>query len=216
MIPDHPDLSLEKRLWDQGFDLIGGVDEAGRGALAGPVAAAIVILPPEPGISTTLAGALDSKQMTAVARSRLADRVKKIALAYHVGFASPKEIDKIGILPATKLAANRAIMKIIEKPTYLMLDYLLLDDIQVPQVSLIKGDARSLTIAAASILAKTARDSLMKKIGLELPEFGFEAHKGYGTIKHRQAIDAHGATQHHRLTFSPFKQEWAQLDLFTK
>lgn len=208
MIPAFPDLSLEKQLWDQGYDRIGGVDEAGRGALAGPVAAAVVILPPDTGVASALEGVLDSKQMTAAARLKLAARIKKIALDYHVGFADPQEIDRVGILPATKLAAYRAIKLLEMEPAYLLLDYLLLDDLNIPQVSLIKGDARSMSIAAASIMAKTARDSLMQNLGSECPEYGFEAHKGYGTFRHKQAIDEFGATEYHRMTFSPFKKEW--------
>ena len=200
-IPKYPDLKIEKRLWKKGFQYLGGIDEAGRGALAGPVSAAVVILPNIPELTRVLAGVRDSKQMTVNQRNLFEPRIKELSLAWGVGFASPAEFDEIGILPATKLAAKRAVDSLSLSPDYLITDYLSLPEIDLPQEKFIKGDMRSLTIAAASVLAKTARDAKMRELHEEYPAYGFAQHKGYGTKKHRSAIQKRGKSAVHRQSF---------------
>jgi len=200
-LPKYPDLKIEKRLWSKGYRYLGGIDEAGRGALAGAVASAVVILPNIPELARVLAGVRDSKEMTQPQREAFEPRIKEVALAWAVGFASPAEIDQIGILPATKLAAKRAIDSLSLAPDYLITDYLSLPDINIPQEKFIKGDMRSLTIAAASVLAKTARDAEMRLLDKEYPKYGFAQHKGYGTRQHRETIQKRGKSLVHRQSF---------------
>jgi ribonuclease HII len=200
--PDFPDLKFERSLWKKGLRWIGGIDEAGRGAWAGPVSAAVVILPPNPSLARTLSGVRDSKQMTPLQREAWALRIKEIALAWSVGFASAEEIDTIGILPATKLAATRAIESLSLSPDYLITDYLIFPEIPPPQTALVKGDRRSLSIAAASVLAKTARDALMRELDGKYPGYGFARHKGYGTPQHRAALAQWGMCPIHRKSFN--------------
>jgi len=201
-LPPRPDLNLERLLWKASLRWIGGVDEAGRGALAGPVAAALVVLTPHLHLSRTLAGVRDSKQMTPPQREIWAARIKEVALAWGVGFASAEEIDVLGIVPATRLAATRALESLSITPEYLITDYLLLSEIPLPQIALVKGDRRSLTIAAASVLAKTARDALMQGMDAQYPGYGFARHKGYGTPQHREALRRMGICAIHRRSFS--------------
>jgi ribonuclease HII len=200
LLPDEPDLSFEISLWEAGIETIAGIDEAGRGPLAGPVAAAALVLPPflEP---TTLAGVRDSKQMTRLQREASLASIRQAAIAWGIGFASVLEIDTLGILPATRLASQRAIEALSIPPEHLLLDCLFLPEISSPQTSLVKGDCRSLSIAAASVLAKTARDALMGAFDVEFPGYGFAVHKGYGTIAHRAAIQRRGPCAFHRKTF---------------
>ena len=200
-LPKFPDLKIEKRLWEKGSLQIGGIDEAGRGALAGPVAAAVVILPNIPKLTQILAGVRDSKQMTALQRERFEPLIKEASLSWSVGFASPAEIDQIGILPATRLAARRAVESLSLIPDYLITDYLDLPDIEVPQEKFVKGDMRSLTIAAASVLAKTARDAQMRILDEQFPGYTLSRHKGYGTRLHRKAIQKLGKSRIHRQSF---------------
>ena len=200
--PLFPTLEFEQALWKGGFRHIAGIDEAGRGALAGPVSAAAVILPNTPHLARTLRGVRDSKQMTPLARESWAPRIKEIALAWGVGFASAEEIDMLGIVPATKLAATRAIVSLYLKPDYLITDYLIFPEIPLPQTALVKGDRRSLSVAAASVLAKTARDARMRELDLEYPGYGFARHKGYGTPQHRAAIGRSGLCAIHRQSFN--------------
>ena len=206
-LPDCPDLTFEAALWAKGHRFIAGVDEAGRGALAGPVAAGAVVLPFNvPDLSNQLDGVNDSKLMTPEDREEKAAIIKGIALGWGVGYASSKEIDNLGILPATYLAAERALAKIEIKLEHILLDYILLPGNGIPQTPLIKGDARSLSIAAASILAKTERDAVMVKMADDIPGYHFASNKGYGTEVHRQAIEALGPCEQHRKTFSPVKE----------
>ena len=198
----YPDLKIEKRLWKKGYKNLGGIDEAGRGALAGDVVAAVVILPNQAKLTRILAGVRDSKQMTVNQRNRFEPLIKEIAISWGIGFASPAEIDEIGILPATRLAALRAVESLSLTPDYLITDYLKLPDINIPQEKFIKGDMRSLTIASASVLAKTARDATMRALDEEYPDYGFAQHKGYGTQKHRDAIQKLGKSTVHRQSFN--------------
>ena len=201
--PLFPTLEFEQALWNGGFGHIAGIDEAGRGAWVGPVAAAVVILPRlEPSLARTLRGVRDSKQMTPLAREAWAPLIKEIALAWGVGFASAEEIDMLGIVPATKLAARRAMESLSQSPDYLITDYLIFPEITLPQTALVKGDRRSLSVAAASVLAKTARDARMRELDLVYPGYGFARHKGYGTPQHRAAITQSGLCAIHRKSFA--------------
>lgn len=205
LIPDKPDLSFEESLWNAGHSLVVGIDEAGRGCLAGPVAASAVILPVSGDIPDDLAGIRDSKQLSAEQRDRERLRIENRALAWGVGWATNTEIDHYGILPATRLAAWRALSQLPINPEHLLVDYFVLPDIPLPQTRLVKGDNRSLSIAAASILAKTHRDTWMIENATSYPAYGFEKNKGYGTAFHREALQVHGPCKLHRLSFAPLR-----------
>ena len=200
-LPKFPDLSIEQSLWNIGLSRLGGIDEVGRGAWAGPVCAAVVILPPDPTIQKRLHGVRDSKLMTPIQRETWENLIRQNCLGWGVGFASSDEIDEIGILPATRLAALRALQNLSLSPDHLITDYLKLPDIPIPQTPLVKGDRRCLSIAAASVLAKTSRDAIMRQLGTEYPSYGFAKHKGYGTRLHREAIQTYGLCDVHRKTF---------------
>jgi ribonuclease HII len=200
-IPPDPTLDLEKSLWQAGVVHIAGLDEAGRGAWAGPVAAAAVILPPD--CAQTLSGVRDSKQMTARQRAQSAILIRQQAIAWGVGMASVFEIDELGIVPATRLAMQRALDALHLTPQHLLIDALRLPTLSIPQTALIKGDRRSLSIAAASVLAKTSRDALLCELEHNFPGYGFAQHKGYGTAAHRTALAHLGACPQHRQSFQP-------------
>jgi ribonuclease HII len=200
-----PDLSFELPLWAAGAPHLAGLDEAGRGAWAGPVSAAAVILPQDADLCIQLNGVRDSKQMTPRQRRAWAVEIRRAALAWGVGFASHTEIDTQGILPATRLAMQRALAQLALPPQHLLLDAVRLPAVALPQTVLIKGDVHSLSIAAASVLAKTARDELLVAWEQEYPGYGFARHKGYGTAAHRQALQAKGACPLHRFTFAPIR-----------
>jgi ribonuclease HII len=197
-----PDLSYEKKLW-LAYKYIAGLDEAGRGALAGPVCVGIVILPDDsPLLLQTLSGVRDSKQLSPRKRDQIAPRIKEIARAWGVGFASADEIDALGIVPATRLAASRALEAMSFFPDFLLTDFRLeLPELDVPQTAIVKGDQRSMSIASASILAKTARDELMVRLDPQYSQYGFVRHKGYGTLAHRRMIAKLGFSPIHRKTF---------------
>jgi ribonuclease HII len=202
LLPPAPDLSFELPLWTAGLMVLAGIDEAGRGALAGPVAAAAVILPPKAKIVDYLRGVRDSKQMTPEQREAARGRILEYAVTWGVGFASSQEIDQIGILPSTRLAACRALESLSTPPEHILLDYLFLPEVNTPQTALVKGDRRSLSIAAASVLAKTSRDAVMRELELTYPGYGFASHKGYGTQAHRLAIQRQGVCPEHRKSFT--------------
>ena len=206
LIPISPDLSFESALWFNSITNIAGLDEAGRGAWAGPVAAAAVILPNNPSICDSLSGVQDSKQISPSQRCRLAPKIKEYALSWAIGFSDNNEIDNLGILFATRLAMQRAILMLSTPPEYLLLDALFLPEIPLPQTALIKGDRRCLSIAAASILAKTTRDEWMVKAHQDFPDYGFDHHKGYGTKIHQNALAAIGKCNLHRSSFRPLKE----------
>lgn len=201
-LPKFPDLAFEQALWKNGLARLGGVDEAGRGAWAGPVSAGIVILPPELSIIKILSGVRDSKLMTSLQRESWAVRIQETCLAWGVGFASAKEIDANGILPATCLAVSRALRNLSVPPDHLITDYLKLPDISIPQTPLVKGDRRCLSVAAASVLAKTSRDAIMRQLDVDHPTYGFGRHKGYGTRQHQEALRSHGLCELHRKSFN--------------
>ena len=201
-----PDLEFELHLWEAGFKVIGGLDEAGRGAWAGPVSAAVVVLPTDKTIMTSLSGVRDSKKMTPRQRDIWAIKIREEAVLWGVGFADHLEIDTYGIVPATKIAMKRAIEGIKAIPDYLLIDAVKLTEMSIPQSILIRGDSRSLSIAAASILAKTERDRIMEEMDNIYPEYGFSRHKGYGTSFHRKALDKQGPTVIHRKSYAPIKR----------
>ena len=201
----QPDLAFEQPLWQTGCAWVAGIDEAGRGALAGPVSAAAVILPADLSIIARLPGVRDSKLMTPVQRAAWARVIKEQAVTYGIGFASPAEIDALGILAATRLAARRALDQLSCVPGHLLLDWLFLPECDQPQTSLVKGDRRCLSIAAASVLAKTSRDARMVALDREYPGYGLAGHKGYGTARHLAAIQRLGPTLIHRRSYRPVR-----------
>ena len=205
LLPAAPDLIEEQALWRIGVVKIGGIDEAGRGAWAGPVSAAVVVLPPCEDLAQRLHGVRDSKEMTPAQRQTWAEIIKQTAAAWAVGQASHTEIDRIGILPATRLAVCRALGQLSEQPEHLLIDYLVLPEVRLPQQALVKGDARVLSIACASVLAKTSRDALMAEMDASYPGYGFARHKGYGTRLHQEALHSLGPSPIHRLSFAPLR-----------
>ncbi len=205
---EKPTLDLEKALWEQGFFYIAGIDEAGRGAWAGPVMAGAVILPIDLDLLNIMDGVRDSKQMTPLERDRMAAIIMDQALCWSVGSADHQEIDQFGILPATRLAMERAIMDLSVKPQYLLLDYVWLPRQMTPQQSMPKGDIHSLSIASASILAKVFRDRWMTTEASEkYPVYGFDQHKGYGTQLHQSRLEEFGPCEIHRKTFHPILKD---------
>jgi len=199
---DSPTLKYEEDLWQSGLSRVAGFDEAGRGALAGPVAVAAVILPPNPRLTWTLAGVRDSKQMTPLQRETWSTRIKSVALAWRVEISSVEEIDKLGIVRGTSLAASRVLKNLSVSPDFLLLDFRLgLPESPLPQTALVKGDQLSLSIAAASVLAKTSRDALMRELDAQYPGYGLGQNKGYGTQAHRSAMMRLGYSSVHRKSF---------------
>ncbi len=216
-LPPTPDLFFEEELWAAGCARIAGLDEAGRGAWAGPVAAAAVILPcGRPETRVRLEGVRDSKQMTPRQRAWWAERVRAEALAWAVGWADVEEIDRLNIVGATRLAMERALAALPCWPEHLLVDALRLPGVPLPQTALIKGDARSLSIAAASVLAKTARDACLCELDLRYPGYGFALHKGYGTPGHQAALCRLGACPEHRSSYEPVQRinhpEWFEAE----
>lgn len=187
---------FEDDLGRRGYRLVAGLDEAGRGPLAGPVVAACVVLRP----GERIPGIDDSKKLTEKKRDELVRIICECALDFGVGVAGPREIDRINILEATKLAMRLAVEDLKAPPDFLLIDALALE-LDIPQKPLIKGDARSASIAAASIIAKTTRDRIMLGLHAEYPEYGFDRHKGYGCQSHMDAIRKHGPCPVHRKSF---------------
>lgn len=188
---------IENGVRGEGYEVICGVDEAGRGPLAGPVCAAAVILP----MGLEIPGLTDSKKLTDKKRRELFPVIKEQAVAYGIGLASHEEIDEINILQATYLAMERALAQLTVKPDIALIDGNRAKDFGLPVRTVVKGDSLSMNIAAASILAKVTRDDLMLEMSQKYPEYGFEVHKGYGTKAHYEALRAHGASEIHRQTF---------------
>lgn len=188
---------IEEKYYEQGIQLVCGIDEAGRGPLAGPVCAAAVILPR----NVDIPGLNDSKKLSDKKRRELYPIIKEKALAYAIAFADEKEIDQINILQATYLAMERAVAQLSIKPDYLLIDGNRTKDFGIPVETVVHGDSLSASIAAASVLAKVTRDDYMLKMAQEHPEYGFDIHKGYGTKAHYAAIAEHGPCRIHRMTF---------------
>lgn len=201
-------LLYEHQYWADGCQSIMGFDEAGRGTWAGPVVAGAVCLPPDrKDLSKLLKGVRDSKQMTPRQRTQLVERIKEIALAWGIGSASSTEIDKLGIVPATWLAMKRALKQSKYEPDCLLMDSLVWPEMKhIPQISIVKGDSLSLSIAAASVLAKVWRDEHMQRLDEQYPQYGFGKHKGYGTAAHMTALKQHGPCPLHRMTFAPIRE----------
>jgi ribonuclease HII len=194
-------LQFENALWAAGVLHVAGVDEAGMSPLAGPVAAAAVIFAP----GSRIPGVDDSKKLDAATRDRLAVEIKERAVAWSVAFAEVEEIDRINIYWAGLLAMRRAVEGLSVAPEHILIDARRLKELKAPQQAIIKGDTRSLTIAAASILAKTARDALMRLLDAEYPGYGFARHKGYPVREHVAALARLGACPVHRRSFAPVR-----------
>ena len=189
--------AYEKRAGEQGFSAVCGIDEAGRGPLAGPVCAAAVILPPDcdiPGIN-------DSKKLSEKKREALFPVIQEKALAFGIGWATAEEIDRVNILQATFLAMARAVEALPAPADYALVDGNRMPPLPIPGETIVKGDATSASIAAASILAKVSRDRLLRRLDEEHPEYGFAKHKGYGTKAHYEAIRKYGLLPEHRRSF---------------
>jgi len=202
-----PDLRWERDYWAQGYVHVAGLDEAGRGAWAGPVVAAAVILPADdPHLAEHLDGVRDSKQLTPARREVLYQVIHRVAWAVGVGVVPPARIDEIGIVPATRQAMREALAQLTPPPQALLIDALSLPRVSLPQRSLVKGDAFCLSIAAASIIAKVYRDRLMVELDQQYPGYGFARHKGYGTPQHRAALLALGASPVHRHSYAPVRR----------
>ncbi|HXY58146.1 MAG TPA: ribonuclease HII [Methylocystis sp.] len=196
-----PDFSTERRLSRRGLWPVAGLDEAGRGPLAGPVCAAAVILNP----SRLPEGVNDSKALSAAAREIAFDRIMQSALAVSFSFVTAAEIDATNIRRASLLAMARSALSLALRPAYALVDGRDLPDLACSGEAIVKGDAKSLSIAAASIVAKVVRDRLMRRLGEDYPEYDFAANAGYGTARHLAAIEAFGPTPHHRLSFAPLR-----------
>ena len=188
---------IEHNCFAQGYKIVCGVDEAGRGPLAGPVCAAAVILPAD----AEIPGLNDSKKLSDKKRRELFPLIKETALAYGIGFADHQEIDEINILQATYLAMERALAQLQIKPDIALIDGNRAKDFGLPVQTVVKGDSLSASIAAASVLAKVSRDDLMLEMAEQYPEYGFEIHKGYGTKAHYAALAENGPSSIHRMTF---------------
>lgn len=188
---------IENSLKEKGFEYIAGVDEAGRGPLAGPVYAAAVILPD----GAELTGINDSKKLTPKKREELFEKITEIAISYAIFSVDEKEIDEINILNATHKAMNGAVNSLNQKPDYVIIDGNSIKGMEIAHETVVKGDAKSISIAAASILAKVSRDRYIDEMGKVYPEYGFENHKGYGTKAHTDAILKYGVCPIHRRTF---------------
>ncbi len=208
-------LLFERELWKQGVDLVAGVDEAGRGPLAGPVVAAAVILPRawrEGGFDERLRELNDSKQLTEAQRENFFQILTTHPdIKYGVAVVDSETIDRINILHATHRAMNEALTQLDPPPDHTLVDGRPVKTLLFPQTSLVKGDARSYSIAAASVIAKVTRDRLMQSYDKQFPAYGFAGHKGYGTPVHLAAIAAHGPCAIHRRSFAPIRTQEQQL-----
>jgi len=207
-------LAHERPLWGAGFARLAGVDEAGMGTLAGPVVAAAVILPQ----GLRPAGLDDSKKLDEPTRERLAAEVKAGAMAWAVGQASPEEVDRLNVYRAGLLAMRRAVEALAVRPDHLLVDARRIPELAIPQLAIVKGDQKSLAIAAASVVAKTTRDALMLEEERRWPGYGFARHKGYGAPEHLEALKRLGPCAIHRRTYTPVREalgrQPVQADLF--
>lgn len=192
-------LALERSFWDRGLELLAGIDEAGRGPLAGPVLAAAVILPE----GVAIEGVDDSKRLSPAVREELAVEICARAICYGIGAASSREIDRLNILRATHLAMRRAVQRLSVTPQHLFVDGLPVPALGEEHTAVVEGDRRVHSIACASIIAKVTRDRLMRRLAARYPGYGWEQNAGYGTPEHRAAIQRLGLTPHHRRSFAP-------------
>ena len=199
-------MSEELALHRRGCRLVAGLDEVGRGALAGDVVAAAVVLPADDSVLERLRGVRDSKQMTARQRTALYSMIQAEAIAIGLGRVPAQVVDHVGIVPATRQAMTLAVSDLPVRPDFLLIDALYLPELTIPQKPLIKGDARCLSIAAASIIAKVSRDTMMTQLDVVYPGYGFARHKGYGTAFHCQSLAVLGPCAIHRRSFAPLRQ----------
>jgi len=201
-LPAVDQLSFERQGLSNGYQLIAGIDEAGRGPLAGPVVAAAVILP----VGLFITGVDDSKKLSPDKREQLFDTIMSLAVSVGIGMGSPELIDRINILQATRHAMHEAVSQLVPQPDYLLIDGISTINSPIPQKTIKKGDSLSLSISAASIIAKVTRDKLMRELDLVYPGYGFSGHKGYGSALHMEAIRRLGPSPVHRLTFGGVKE----------
>ncbi len=195
-------LQVEEGLWARGFTYVAGCDEAGVGPLAGPVVAAAVILPQD----SLILGIDDSKVLSPLRRTELAEKIRSRAVAWAIGIADVAEIDRLNIYQASLLALRRAVQGLSVRPDHIVTDARRLDGLPIPQLALVRGDARSYSVAAASILAKVHRDMLMRQYHEQFPFYGFDRNVGYGTPEHFAALKQHGPCPLHRRSFAPVRQ----------
>ncbi len=198
----------EKELWKQGIHLVAGMDEVGRGPLIGPVVTACVILPED----FVLEGLTDSKKLSEKKREEFYDYIINHAISIGIGMMSEKVIDEVNIYEATKLAMYQAVEKSKVKPEHVLIDAMKLDKLEMPSTSIIKGDAKSISIAAASVIAKVTRDRMMIELDKKYPMYGFKSHKGYPTKKHIEAIKEYGLIDGYRKTFKPISEMVKELE----
>lgn len=198
----------EKELWKNGINLIAGMDEVGRGPLIGPVVTACVILPKD----FVLEGLTDSKKLSEKKREEFYDYIMEHAISVGIGIMDEKVIDEVNIYEATKLAMYQAVEKSKVKPEHVLIDAMKLDKLEMPSTSIIKGDAKSISIAAASVIAKVTRDRMMIELDKKYPMYGFKSHKGYPTKKHIEAIKEYGLIDGYRKTFKPISEMVKELE----
>lgn len=198
----------EKKLWKNGINLIAGMDEVGRGPLIGPVVTACVILPKD----FVLEGLTDSKKLSEKKREEFYDYIMEHAISVGIGMMDEKVIDEVNIYEATKLAMYQAVEKSKVKPEHVLIDAMKLDKLEMPSTSIIKGDAKSISIAAASVIAKVTRDRMMIELDKKYPMYGFKSHKGYPTKKHIEAIKEYGLIDGYRKTFKPISEMVKELE----
>lgn len=206
-VPRYPDLSFERELVAAGILRVAGVDEAGRGAWAGPVVAGAVILPLQDSrLAQRLSGVRDSKQMTAKQRQAWGERIREVSIAAAVGRAESQEVDAVGLIAATRAAMCRALDGLATAPDHVLIDHLRLPEVEWPQTAITHGDARVLSIAAASVLAKIERDRIMVEMDALHPGYAFARNKGYGTAAHAASLERVGPCPIHRFTYAPIAQ----------
>jgi ribonuclease HII len=205
--PTSPTLKIEYDLYMRGTWPAAGLDEVGRGAWAGPVVAAAVILPPPSNnLSRKLHGVRDSKLMSASQREHWSELIEQTAVEISLGVVPAAQVDAIGVLGATRLAMSTCVKNLQQRPAHLIIDYLELHDVDIPQTAVTHGDNLVLSIAAASVVAKVARDQMMVKIDKEYPGYAFSRNKGYGTREHREALRKNGICPYHRRSYRPIAQ----------
>ena len=208
-MPTHPDMQYEKNALAEGHSRVCGIDEAGRGPLAGPVVAAAVILPPD----FELPGLTDSKQLSVRKRESLFEQLMQSPdVLKGIAQATVEEIDRLNILRATHLAMARAAQSICPPPDFCLIDGLPVPGFPIDSRSVVKGDAHCLSIAAASVLAKVTRDRIMRELHEQFPQYGWDHNAGYGTAQHMRAIEKYGITPHHRRSFAPVAQATLPLE----
>lgn len=213
-ISEKNKLSYEKELWSKGYQLVAGVDEVGRGPLAGPVVAACVVFP----MNIYIPGIDDSKKLSPEKREELYKKIKENALDFGIGIVKEKEIDKLNILRASLKAMHQAVSSLKERPDFILIDgNQKIPELRLPQLPVVKGDSLSLSCAAASIIAKVERDNWMKKMHRKYPQFSFDQNKGYSSRKHLEALREFGPCRIHRRSFKRVmeclvKQEFLKID----